>query len=110
MEGFEEKIGAMLNNPQLMQQIMSLAQSMGQPQELPKPHTDPSPAPDINPAMIQQLMRFAGQSGLDSHQSALLKALQPYLSNRRLQKLEKAMRAAKLAGAASSLLGNGNLF
>ena len=29
MENLEEKMGAILNNPQLMQQIMSMAQSLG---------------------------------------------------------------------------------
>ena len=39
------------------------------------------------------------------NQKALLQALAPYLSSGRIHKLEKAMRAAKLAGMASSFLG-----
>ena len=40
MEGMEEKLNAILGNPQMMQQIMSMAQAMGQqsqPKEEPKP-------------------------------------------------------------------------
>ena len=29
MDDMEEKLGSILNNPQMMQQIMSMAQSMG---------------------------------------------------------------------------------
>ena len=32
MDNMEDKIGSILNNPQLMQQIMSMAQSLGQSQ------------------------------------------------------------------------------
>ena len=42
MEGVEEKLGAILGNPQMMQQIMALAQSMGsQPQTPPPPTPQP---------------------------------------------------------------------
>lgn len=109
MESLEEKLGSVLNNPQMMQQIMSMAQSLGgsQPQE-PGPPEPPS-MPDINPAMLQQFMSLASQTGLDHNQKALLQALSPYLTRTRLQKLEKAMRASKLAGLASSALSSGAL-
>ena len=50
-----------------------------------------------------------GQSGIDSNQKTLLRALSPYLSAYRMQKLERAMQAAKLAGAASGFLNAGGL-
>ena len=43
-------------------------------------------------------------------QKALLAALSPYISGSRIHKLEKAMRAAKLAGVATSFLGSSQLF
>lgn len=109
MEGLEEKMGAVLNNPQLMQQIMAMAQSLGHPQEQPEQPQEPIQVPDINPAALQQIMRLAGQTGLDRNQKALLTALKPYLTAPRIGKLEKAMRAAKLASAATSALNSGAL-
>ena len=109
----EDKLGALLANPQLMQQIMSMAQSLGQssPAPPPPPKSEPAPAqpamPNMDPAMIGKIMSIAGSSSIDRNQKALLCALEPYLSQGRLVKLEKAMRAARLAGAVSTLLPNG---
>ena len=108
MEDMEDKLGAILGNPQIMQQIMSMAQSLGQSPPEPQPAQEPSPTiPDIDPVLISKFMSLAGKTNIDQNQKALLSALQPYLTQQRLQKLEKAMRAARLAGAASSLLPNG---
>ena len=104
MDEMEQKLGAVLKNPELMQKIMSMAQSLGQPAQPPQ---EPSPAPEADLAMLQRLSGLARQSGIDAQQRALLTALKPYLSSERVSKLEKAMRAAKLARLASSLLGSG---
>ena len=111
MENLEEKMGAILSNPQLMQQIMSMAQSLGNPevQKQEPPQQEVPAMPQIDPAMLQKIMGIAGQTGIDNNQRALLSALRPYLTGHRLGKLEKAMRAAKLASLASSFLGNGGL-
>lgn len=104
MEDIESKLGAILGNPQMMQQIMSIAQNF---QSDPDPQPSPvDSAPDIDFAMVQKLTSLIGKTGIDSQQKALLHALGPYLSNRRIHKLEKAMRAAKLAGMASAFLGS----
>ena len=55
--------------------------------------------------MIQKLSGLAGQSNIDKNQRTLLTALSPYLSRERIYKLEKAMRAAKMANMASAFLG-----
>lgn len=107
MEQMEDKLGAILNNPQLMQQIMTMAQSLGQTSQ--ESSGQSSNLPDFDPAMIQKIAGFAGQSRIDPNQQALLSALHPYVSNRKVQKLEKAMRAAKMARMASGLLGQGGL-
>lgn len=109
MNELEEKLGAVLGNPQLMQQIMNMAQSLGQasppPQSAAPPPTMQSPAlGDIDPAMLGKIMNLAGRCEIDAQQKTLLNALQPYLSGQRIQKLEKAMRAAKLASAVTSIL------
>ncbi len=109
MDQMEDKIGAILNNPQLMGQIMSMAQSLGQSQPPPPPREEPKPFPNFDPAMLQKLGSLASHAGVDGNQQALLSALHPYLSHRKVEKLEKAMRAAKMARMASGFLGQGGL-
>ena len=103
----EEKLGAILGNPEMMQTIQAMAQALGQSQGQPVSQEEPSAGPD--PALLLKLGTLAGQTGIDSNQQTLLTALTPYLSRQRVQKLEKAMRAAKMARLASSFLGNGGL-
>lgn len=105
-----------------MQQLMGMAQSLGQSQSPPAPPPAPqqsgtssispegfhSQGPDI--AAIQRIAGLAQQTGIDKNQQTLLRALSPYLNREHIAKLEKAMRAAKLAGIAGTLLGNSTLF
>jgi len=105
MEDMESKLGAILNNPQMMEQIMSLAQNLGGEQAAPPPPAQES-LPEIDFATVQKLTSLIGKTGIDSKQRALLQALGPYLSSQRIYKLEKAMRAAKLAGMASVFFSN----
>ena len=102
----EEKLGAILSNPQMMQQIMSMAQAMS-----PPPEAKPEPAPPALPdfSVMQKLAGVTRQSGIDKNQQALLRALSPYISRERSAKLEKAMRAAKMARLASAFLNAGGL-
>ena len=108
MEGMEEKLNAILGNPQMMQQIMSMAQAMGQ-QEEQKPEPPSQNNTGLDLAMIQKLSGIARQSSIDKNQQNLLRALSPYLSRERISKLEKAMRAAKIAGIASTALAGSGL-
>ena len=102
MEDIESKLGAILSNPQMMEQIMSIAQSFqSAPAPAPPPPAQEAVLPDIDFATVQKLTSLIGKTGIDHQQKALLQALAPYLSGQRIQKLEKAMRAAKLAGMAS---------
>lgn len=108
MSEMEEKLGAILGNPQMMEQIMALAQSMGQSPPAPSPPESPAPA-GLDPKLLSALSGLLSQSQVDGAQQNLLKALGPFLSPQRLHKLEKAMRAARLAGAASGFLNSGGL-
>lgn len=112
MDDMNEKIGAVLNDPKLMQQIMSMAQSLGGSSEQSPPKQDrgsDNPLPDIDMATVQRLSGLARQSSIDKREQALLRALGAYLSKDRIGKLEKAMRAAKMAKLASSALGQKGL-
>ena len=115
MEGMEDKLNSILGNPQMMDQIMQMAKSLGAsaPPQEQKPQQDLPPEPPfpggLDPGMLQKLASITGQTGIDRDQRALLSALRPYLHPDRLRKLEKAMRSAKLAGLASQFLGSGAL-
>ncbi|MGM9572262.1 MAG: hypothetical protein ACI3ZR_08615 [bacterium] len=108
MADLEQQLSAVMNNPEMMEKIMALAQSMqnSPPTDKKAPEKEPSQSfPDIDLSMIQKLSGFAQKSGIDNNQRALLQALRPYLSGNRISRLERAMRAAKMAGFATSLLG-----
>lgn len=121
MDDMEQKLNSILGNPEMMAQLMSMAQSLGQSQsesseQPPRASTPPAPKLPSLPAgmdlnMLQKVAGLAQQSSIDRNQQALLKALSHYLSKDRLLKLEKAMRAAKIAGVASAAIGgSGSLF
>jgi hypothetical protein len=114
MDGLEDKLNAVLSNPQMMQQLMAMAQSLGgsaQPSPPPAPQPAPQPSPPQMPGIdLEMLKKFSGiaqQGSIDQNQQGLLHALSPYLSQDRIGRLEKAMRAAKMAKFASALLGRG---
>ena len=119
MPELENSLSALLQNPELMRQVMNLAQSFGTQSAPPSPPPQAQPAapqqeepprksaPDM--ATIARIAGLAGQAGIDSNQQTLLRALSPYLSREKVDRLARAMRAAKLADAASSALGPGGL-
>lgn len=114
----EEKLSAILSDPDMMQKIQAMAQSLGQsaPQQ-PKQPSQPKPrnedtggaVADIDFSALQKLSGLAGQTGIDKNQQTLLSALSPYMSQAKVSKLENAMRAAKMARLASAFLGSGGL-
>ena len=109
MAGLEEQLNAVLSNPQMMQQIMAMAQNFAPPPEAPPPPVQPPSAsalPAIDPAMLQKLSGLMTQGGIDKNQQHLLKALGAYINPHRITKLEKAMQAAKMARMVTSLFGN----
>jgi len=120
MDDMQQKLNTILSNPDMMQQLMGMAQSLGQSQSAPQsaPHQQASAGfetagnslqnLDIN--TIQRIAGLAQQAGIDANQQGLLKALSPYLTTQHINKLEKAMRAAKLAGIAGTFLGSNPLF
>jgi len=115
MDEIESKIGAILENPEMMQKIMSLAQSLQTPtpSQPEQEHAPESSRPqnysaplDLDLSALQKLSGLARQNNIDKKQQTLLNALHPYLSPQRIAKLEKAMRAAKMASMATAFLGS----
>ena len=110
MDELEEKLGAILSDPKAMEQIYSMAQALGQ--SAPEQSQNESARESfsglggIDPGMLKTISGIASQGQIPSQEHNLLCALRPYLAPRRIEKLEKAMRAAKMASVASAFLGN----
>ena len=112
MDDMEARLGSILGNPDMMAQIMSMAQQLGGGDSAPPPPPPPqsplSAMPEgLDMGLIMKLAGMANSANIDQNQRSLLTALRPYLLPERIGKLEKAMRAAKLANIASDLLGSG---
>lgn len=109
MSELDDKLNSILSNPQMMQQIMSLAQSMNNADAPPPPQpaaNNSSGIPDgvIDPGLLSKMAGLVQRGSIDKDQKLLLQALRPYLSGQKLQKLERAMHAAKMAGIASDVV------
>lgn len=115
MDDMQSQMNAILGNPDMMQKIMEMANSLksggdnSPPQEQAPSETPGFNMPEIDLSLVQKLSGIVGQTGIDNNQRNLLSALRPYLSHHRLEKLEKAMRAAKLANLASSFLSSSGI-
>ena len=109
MSEMEARLNALLSNPQLMQQIASMAQAMGSEPPVKPAQEQPDGDPGLDPKLLQTMAQTLGHAGIDSNQKSLLHALGPYLSPYRVQKLERAMQAARLAATASAFLNAGGL-
>ncbi len=121
MSELDDKLNSILSNPAMMQQIMSLAQALNhqsetqQPQQSPPPQASPPPQPQntmpsterlLNPNMLSRMASLMQRGSIDKDQQSLLRALRPYLSRQKLEKLERAMHAAKMAGIASEMVNS----
>ena len=116
MDEMESKLGAILGNPQMMQQIMSMAQAMGaqQPSQEPPPQPQKQESgmenmPAIDLAMVQKISGLARQTGMEPREQALLRALRAYLTGDRIARLEKAMQAAKMAKLITAMMSQRGL-
>ena len=106
-DGLEDKLQQILNDPQSMAQILSLAQSLGmspEPEQSQEAPSAPPPPPDDGfVKAIFSLMQQARKS--DSKQEALLCALKPYLAPDRRDKIDRALQIARISHLAGAALG-----
>ena len=124
MSEFDEKLNALLSNPDSMAQIMQLAQSLSggggpassasppSPQQPPPPQPQQPPPPPppaggdplssllggMDPKLLMRLLPLIQELGRDSDSNArqLLTALRPYLRPERQDRVERALQLARL--------------
>ena len=113
MNDMQKQLSEIMGDPEMMQKLSTIAQSLGLG-SAPGAEANPSPPPisgigDIDPSMLQKISGIVSNTAIDGNQRNLLAALSPYLSRDRIHKLEKAMRAAKLASMASVFLSSSSL-
>ena len=110
MAQLEEQLNQILGNPQAMEQIMALAQSLSgkqeeerQPEEETQPpaeHDPPSPLSaldGLDPRLLRMGMGLLSEySAQDDKKTALLAALKPFLKPERQEKMDQAVRIARL--------------
>lgn len=114
MDDIDQKLDAILGNPDLMQQIMSLASQINIP-EIQKPEQqketvkEEKTIPSLDGNLIKGISNLLNNTGIDKNQQTLLSALKPYIGAEKTRKLEKAMQASKMAQLASTYLNIGNL-
>lgn len=120
MAEFEDKLGAILNDPQAMQQIMSLARSLGggasspslppeqaQTAEFEPVTDDASPLSGLNldPRLLEVGMKaISAYQDPSNEKAALLLALRPFVKEERYKKVDKAVQIARISKAIRAAL------
>lgn len=113
MAQWEDKLGAILNNPQAMSQIMSIAQSLDGAQDSQsapdaqaapaEPIAQPAeesagPGLELDPKLMEVGMRaLAAYRDPNNDRAALLQALRPFVKESRYGKIDKAVQIARLS-------------
>lgn len=107
MAEFEDRLGSILSNPDLMGKIMSMANSMNQqPTPAPAPQPNASAMP-FDPGAMAGMMQMLKATQLEPKQRQLLQALRGFVPEDRLVRLEKAMQASLIAKFASKAMNQG---
>lgn len=126
MAEFEEKLGAILNDPRAMGQIMALARSLGGDGAPPPPAEEvrdavyePVPLPpseepsqpvsggglDLDPRLLAVGMKALSAYRDENNEKArLLQALRPFVKETRYRKVDKAVQIARVSRAIRAAL------
>lgn len=116
MSDFEDKLNSILNDPAQMDKIAGLAKTLmgGEGAEKPPQQEQDRGGDNLLGSLLGgdeaeamgRISRIlsAVNSG-DDNKTALLKAMEPYLSEKRRGKMDRALKIAKLAKVARLTLG-----
>lgn len=103
MDDLEGQIRQVLGDPEQMAQIMNLAQSLMGAGAAEAPKEAPAQAPEPELGLLGKLGGLMQQGG-QGDQQALLRALRPYLSEKRQRKIDRAMQITRMAHLAKTAL------
>lgn len=99
-EQLQERLGSILSDPQQMQKIQALAQSlMGS-----EPDAEPAEAPAPEAGGLAALLGTGNAGQGQSESEKLLRAMQPYMRPKRREKIDRALRLTKLIGFAGRMM------
>lgn len=111
MSDFEDRLNSILGDPAQMERITAMARSlMGtqeplQAAEAAEPKKDAGLLESLDPAMLGRLTTALSGAGRRDEKHALLEAMKPYLSPARREKLDRAVKLAKMIGMAELAFG-----
>lgn len=102
MDDLSQKIGEILSDPSMMEQIKSFGSMLGMDQQKPQqaqvqqsiqPQTNP--LMNMSPDMMNMIMRFAplmSSMNEENDSTRLLNALRPFLSEKRRSRIDGSIR------------------
>lgn len=123
MGELEDRINSVLGDPEQMEKITKLAKSFmaGKQSGESGAETDGDigglgsllstlnpggEAPDFDPKILSRIGKLLKNSAPEKKQEqALFEAMKPYLSEKRRNKMDKAIRIARIAGIAKAVMG-----
>lgn len=103
MSEFEDRLNSILNDPAQMDRITAMAKSLmgsGEPEPPRKAAVGGLEGLDLG-----RVMKTLGVGAESDNKGALLEAMKPYLSPHRREKLDRAMKLAKMIGMAEIAFG-----
>ena len=112
MSELEEKLNALLSDPNSMAQVMQMAQqlsgAMGEQKAAPPRGPDLGAAlGGLDPKLLGKLLPLAGELGTENSAALqLLQALRPFLKEEKQGKIERAARLARLIHVGKKLLAD----
>ena len=99
MSDISQQIDNILSDPQMMERIKALGGLFGQPASAPEPPAETPPQSAQNADIIPSIMRFMPlltSLGDDDDSTRLLKAIMPFLSPERRERMERAIKLLRV--------------
>ena len=109
MADFEETLNNIISDPDAMNKIMGLAQSLSGGQQKENQEKEPEPEEHPEENLLKQGMEFL-KGSQNSREADLLNALKPFLKEEKRGKLDRALKLARttaLIRSAVSAMGKG---